>query len=37
MGSESVSFAEKDPSQNIPFSGPCGKRERGKGKGYEFK
>jgi hypothetical protein len=39
MGSEPVSFAEKDPFQNIPFPGPCGKRERerGKGKGYGFK
>jgi hypothetical protein len=34
-----VSFAEKDPFRNIPFPGPCGKRERerGKRKGYEFK
>jgi hypothetical protein len=22
-------FAEKDPFHNIPFPGPCGKRERG--------
>jgi hypothetical protein len=28
MGSEPVSFAEKDPFRNIPFPGPCGKRER---------
>jgi hypothetical protein len=28
MGSEPVSFVEKDPFQNIPFPGPCGKRER---------
>jgi hypothetical protein len=32
-----VPFMEKDPFQNIPFLGPCGKRERGNGKGYEFK
>jgi hypothetical protein len=37
MGAEPVSFAEKDPFQNIPFLGPCGKRKRGNGKGYEFK
>jgi hypothetical protein len=23
-----VSFAEKDPFQNIPFPGPCSKREK---------
>jgi hypothetical protein len=23
-----VPFTEKDPFQNIPFLGPCGKRER---------
>jgi hypothetical protein len=23
-----VPFAEKDPFQNIPFLGPCGKRKR---------
>jgi hypothetical protein len=36
-----VSFVGKDPFRNIPFPGPCGKREReregGNGKGYEFK
>jgi hypothetical protein len=37
MGSEPVSFAEKDPFRNIPFHDPYGKRERGKGKGYGFK
>jgi hypothetical protein len=28
MGSEPVSFAEKDPFRNIPFPGPYGKRQR---------
>jgi hypothetical protein len=27
-----VSFTEKDPFRNIPFLGPCGKREGGKWK-----
>jgi hypothetical protein len=32
-----ASFVEKDPFHNIPFPGPCSKRERGGGEGYEFK
>jgi hypothetical protein len=28
-GSGPASFTEKDPFRNIPFPGPCGKREKG--------
>jgi hypothetical protein len=28
-GSGPASFAEKDPFRNIPFPGPCSKREKG--------